>query len=162
MQEFTALMTKLRARYQNAVADQAMWEASVLQYWEDMQSSDPDKIRQAFDAVWRKHSQWMPSCGQLMDLIDGGGLDTKQLARDAWPQVYKAATGARVELDSVASEVLRRMGGAKALGQRSEAELRLWGQKEFVELYVEEHKKSEEDKRLLGLGRSVFEITDGR
>lgn len=77
--EFVALMSRLRACYQNAVADPAMWKASVNQYWETVQHLDAVAIRKAFAAAWKAHPDWMPSLGQLVQLIEAN-VDRRQLA----------------------------------------------------------------------------------
>lgn len=146
MTEFVALMTKLRACYQNAIADQDMWTASTVQYWEVMQHSDPDRIRDAFTSAWRKHPDWMPSLGQLMDLVESGGAGAKQRAHDAWPEVMKLAGRSSSEhSDPIARRVLRLMGGGKRLGNMNREELEKWGRKEFVELYEEQSSRPDAD-----------------
>ena len=68
-QEFTASMAKLRAHYQNTVADEGLWAASVLTYWDAFRSFSRGAILSAFSAAWKKHRDWMPSAGQLLELV---------------------------------------------------------------------------------------------
>ena len=68
--EFSASMFKLRAHYQNGVQDEALWLATVATYWEEFKNRQKDALLRAFTMAWKKHKQWMPSAGELLELID--------------------------------------------------------------------------------------------
>jgi hypothetical protein len=106
-----------------------------------------------------KTCRYFPSTMELLELA--GVVSPEQRAFDAWPSVMFAAAGSRVDLDPVAAEVVRRMGGLKALGQTNEADLRVWGKKEFVRLYIDASRVSEA-RKMLPYPFEPLELTDGR
>lgn len=63
-------MVKLRAHYQNAVADESLWEASLSVYWDEFEDRDQDALRKAFAKAWKEFPDWMPSAGQFRQLVD--------------------------------------------------------------------------------------------
>lgn len=136
--EFTALMSKLRACYQNAVKDPDQWLASISQYWTVVRSYNDEAIRRAFNNAWRQHPDWMPSLGQLVELIENAGGSAKHRAAQAWPEVMRLASQSSGDhSDPVAAEAIRLMGGGKRLGQMPTDDLEVWGRKRFDELYEE-------------------------
>lgn len=139
-------MSKLRAKYQNAVADEEMWLASISTYWEECRGLDADKLRAAFKVAWREHKQWMPSCGQLVELVAGGGQSADDAAKLAWPEVMQLAKRSSGEhSDPIAAEAIRLMGGGRRLGQATEQEMEIWGKKEFIQLYDVVSSKTAQD-----------------
>lgn len=131
-------MTSLRAHYQNPVTDPEMWQASIVTYHAELGNSPPENLRKAFDAAWRKHPDWMPSCGQLAELVVGGGIDAKSRAAEAWPEVIKLATRSSGDhSDPIAAAAIRRMGGGRALGQMKRADLERHGRRDFEAHYVD-------------------------
>lgn len=133
--EFAALMTRLRSCYQNAVADHSLWLASITTYWDLCQEYPADDVRAAFAVAWRRHPDWMPSCGQLIGLIEGAASNK---AADAWPEVLALAKRSSGDhQDPVAREAIKAMGGGARLGAMRADELLVWGRKEFLELYVQ-------------------------
>ena len=67
--EFSTLMLKLRSHYQNAVGDQALFAASIATYFEAFQHRHPGAVRKAFGLAWKEFPDWMPSAGQLNQLV---------------------------------------------------------------------------------------------
>lgn len=129
--EFLGLMTKLRAHYQNGISDEKLWMASVASYYEALSGEDPERIRRAFREAWRYHPSWMPSCGQMLELIEGHGG-----AHKAWPEVLALASRSSGEhSDPIAAEAIRRMGGVRALGSMDNDRLKVWAKREFIGLY---------------------------
>lgn len=63
-------MVKLRAHYQNVVADEDQWSASVQVYWDEFGNRDAGALRRAFAKAWRQFPDWMPSAGQFEQLVD--------------------------------------------------------------------------------------------
>lgn len=63
-------MFRLRACYQNAVKDEEQFLASVAVYWEEVMKHDDRAIKMAFRQAWKAHAAFMPSLGQLVELID--------------------------------------------------------------------------------------------
>lgn len=132
--EFAAEMSKLRAKYQNAVTDEGLWLASIATYWEVCCDYEANHIRTAFATAWRRYPDWMPSCGQLVELIEAG----HPTAAEAWPELLKiAARSSGDHSDPIAREVIRLMGGGKRLGSMAVGELAIWGRKQFEVLYEE-------------------------
>lgn len=131
--EFTALMTRLRSCYQNAITDQSLWLASVTTYWDLLSGYRPADVRAAFQLAWRRFPDWFPSAGQLASLIEGRNGDR---AEEAWPEVLRLASKSSGDhSDPIAAEAIRRMGGGAALGRMRSDELAVWGKKEFLGLY---------------------------
>jgi hypothetical protein len=131
-------MFRLRACYQNAVTDPDLWDASVARYWEDIQKFDAVAVRRAFASAPDQHQNWMPSLGQLKELINSQGTNFKVNALDAWPDVLKlAARSSDEHSDPIARQALKSMGGGRRLGQMPQADLEVWGKKEFLDAYAE-------------------------
>lgn len=131
-------MSKLRARYQNQVVDRDLWEASVAVYLESCEDYDAPHIRAAFDIAWKQYPQWMPSCGQLVEIIEGQGIKAAQ----AWPEVMQLASRSSGDhSDPIAKEAIRLMGGGRRLGCMKTSELEVWGRKEFEVIYAEVSKR---------------------
>lgn len=148
--EFTELLSRLRARYQNAIADADMWLLSIEEYWGDLRSFDSDALRHALRTAHRVHPQWMPSCGQLIGL-----LQQTQSLGEVWPEVVRLASRSDGEhSDPIAREAIRQMGGGKRLGAMTDDELHVWGRKQFEELYQQIEEKRNRDP-------GVLELPDG-
>lgn len=79
--EFTVMMTRLRACYQNGVRDEKQWLASIAQYWEELKDRDLEAVRRAFGEAWRVHKDWMPSLGQLSALIEAQEKRTREQSK---------------------------------------------------------------------------------
>lgn len=142
--EFAALMTRLRACYQNVVQDDSLWLASIATYWELCSRYPPDDIRVAFSLAWRRFPDWMPSCGQLVGLIEGA---TSTRAVDAWPEVLRLASrSSSAHSDPIAAEAIKMMGGGGRLGGMRSDELLVWGKKEFLECYELATKRAEDSR----------------
>lgn len=130
--EFASLMSRLRAHYQQPLADESLWLASVATYFDALRGMDPDDIRDAFAVAWRRYPEWFPSAGQLLAAID----DTDGKADAAWPEVVRLARRSSGDhADPVARVAIARMGGGQALGQMRSDELHVWGRKQFREFY---------------------------
>ena len=133
--EFAAEMAKLRANYQNAIADKKLWLASVDQYWQHLKQYPRSALLSMFARAWKDFPQWMPSAGQMVGLLEQSKTSA---AVAAWPEVMKLArSSSESHSDPVARETIRLMGGGKRLGQMSEHELAVWGRKEFERIYSE-------------------------
>lgn len=133
-------MTRLRACYQNQIADQGQWLASIATYWEACRHYDANAVRRGFVSAWRVHPKWFPSLGQLIELVESPDAvegSTRLLALDAWQQVVSYASGSLRSLDDdVAAEAVRLMGGRGRLARWDAQEFAVWARKEFVDLYA--------------------------
>ena len=141
--EFASLMAKLRAHYQNPVTDEALWLASVSTYWNEIKDFDAEKVRTAFAIAWKKHPDWMPSCGQLVDLIQNDTRDSKLRALQAWAAIFCPDNEDAYRIDDTVSDVDRDigehavliMGGTRYLERQKTEWLNNWGKREFVEIF---------------------------
>lgn len=141
--EFAALMTRLRTCYQNHIADESLWLASITTYWDVCRGYPPEDIRAAFSIAWRRYPDWMPSCGQLLGLIERA---PSTRAAEAWPEVLRLATRSSSEhSDPIAAEAIQLMGGGGRLGRMRSDELHVWGRKEFMERYADVARRVETD-----------------
>lgn len=155
--EFTALMSKLRANYQNAIADKSQWLASITVYWENLSSLPAEDLRQAFASAWRRFPDWMPSAGQLMSLALGKSPAARAAA--AWPEVLELAKHSSPEhSDPVARRAIMLMGGGSVLGEMTQDELRVWGKKEFLQRYAEILKEDPYPRLELDYGKDGGQI----
>lgn len=131
--EFTEMMSRLRARYQNPVTDPEMWLLSISEYWKGCRDLDPERVRAAFRTAHENHPDWMPSLGALLELIKGSSKDR---AAAAWGETKRLAACSRGDhTDPVARRAIQLMGGGKRLGQMSSADMDVWGRKQFEEMY---------------------------
>lgn len=131
--EFVALMTKLKALYPNGISDESQWLASLASYWSMLKGYDADEIRCAFAVAWRRHPAWFPSCGQLVDIIDGA---SHSKAMDVWPDVLRLASRSSSDhADPVVRDAIRLMGGGARLGRMTTADLERYGRTEWQRAY---------------------------
>lgn len=93
-------MAKLRVCYQNPVTDAGLWEASMGAYWEICSPLDAWAIRRTFAVAPKLYQKWMPSAGQLFDLIEafilGGEPCEVRLNELGMPCIWKTDTTGRV------------------------------------------------------------------
>lgn len=69
-------MTRLRSCYPNAVADKESWMMTIATYWEHVYVYSAEAIRLGFKHAPLSFPDWMPSLGQLMDIINRAEKDT--------------------------------------------------------------------------------------
>lgn len=129
--EFVGLMARLRSCYQNSITDKEMWVMSMRTYYDALSRLDPDRVRAAFAAAPYRHPQWMPSLGQLLELVHGSIADR---ADAAWYETRRLAQQASGDhSDPIARDVIAAMGGGKRLGQMTD--LDTTGRREFIAAY---------------------------
>lgn len=132
-QEFVDLMIALRATYPQAVANSEWWGQQIAAYWSQLKTYSAADLRRAFGVALRRYPDWFPSCGQLLQLLDG---DPATRAEQAWPELCRLATSSSGEhSDPVAREAIALLGGGAALGRISSADLHGWWRKRFVDSY---------------------------
>ena len=82
--------------------------ASVNRYWEVVKHKDSDAVAKAFESAWREFSDWMPSLGQIVELIES--FEASAIAKKS----HQLTEGYQFDGDgaSKAREIVARLSGS--------------------------------------------------
>lgn len=147
-------MGKLRSCYQNPIVDEGLWALSLDTYWAVLARYDAHSVRECLDMAWRVYAQWMPSVGQLVELLDGADRPAAVRAAEAWGECLRIASGnGALHSDAIAQEAIELLGGAHTLGRTRTDELERFTRRRFEELYqtLDQHARTQDARgRLAG------------
>ena len=116
---FGSLMGTLRSKYGHQRVNLDLWRSTLRSYREDLGVFPPQVIAKAFDMAWQKHTEWFPTCGQLLELcktaekevasVTPKGLITEGEPVDRWAGAAEARKileqlNERVDVDGIGKE----------------------------------------------------------
>lgn len=109
-------------------------KALIRGYWMGLEDMDIDRVETAMAQALRR-CKWMPKPVEIRKLA--GEVPVDERVATAWEEVLRLSTNCRAAShpDPVAESAIRKMGGWLSIGTRDADELRVWGRKQFAELY---------------------------
>jgi hypothetical protein len=97
LQQLTTILGALRACYPQRVSDEE-WLVTLRRYRAELRRFDAMVVYRACEQAWKKHAQWFPSLGQIVDICEAEQKSadcvkpvppSRQLGTGAWPDDAK-------------------------------------------------------------------------